>query len=350
METNTNKKIGFHLEVSDFLPAEESEKQALVIMRESRSFFKDGINRLKRNPVAMASLTVIIAVMIFAFIMPSFWPYTYKDQIRGSENLGPMEYSSQEQSRIEAGESVFPHILGTDILGRDYMVRTMMGSRISLLVGIIASILILIIGSIYGASSAYFGGRVDMIMMRIVDIIYTIPDIMLIILLSETLKTPIKSVAERFPFFEWINIVGVPLICIFIVFSLLYWVSMARIVRSQVLSIKEQEYVTAARAMGASHKRIILRHLLSNCVGTLIVMTTLQIPASIFTESFLSFIGLGVSAPMPSLGSMAKEALSGVRSYPLRLIVPSILISLIILAFNLIGDGLRDAFDPKLKH
>ncbi len=344
-----DKKYTMHLDVSDFLPADESEKRSLVTMRKSSSFFKDGVNRLKKNPVAMVSLFVIIVVMIFAFILPEFWPYNYKEQIRGSENLKPMEYSLKEQSRIDAGEEVFPHILGTDSLGRDYAVRTMMGARISLLVGMIASVLILIIGSIYGACAAYFGGRVDMIMMRIVDIIYTVPDIMLIILMSVTLKDPIKELANKYSFLSWINVIGVPLICIFIVFSLLYWVGMARVVRSQVLTIKEQEYVTAARAMGASHARIIKNHLLTNCVGTLIVMTTLQIPSSIFTESFLSFIGLGVSAPMPSLGSMAKEALSGMRSYPVRLLVPAILISLIILAFNLLGDGLRDAFDPKLK-
>ena len=337
------------LDVNDFLPADESEKQSLVVMRKSSSFFKDGLIRLSRNPIAMASTFIIIVVMIFAFIMPEFWPYSYKEQRRGSENLAPMEYSSSEQERIAAGEEVFPHILGTDGLGRDYIVRTMMGARISLLVGIIASALILLIGSIYGACAAYFGGRVDMIMMRIVDIIYTVPDIMLIILMAVTLKEPIKALAAKYSFLEWINVLGVPLICIFIVFSLLYWVGMARVVRSQVLIIKEQEYVTAARAMGASHKRIIGKHLLTNCVGTLIVITTLQIPSSIFTESFLSFIGLGVSAPMPSLGSMAKEALGGLRSYPVRLLVPAILISLIILAFNLLGDGLRDAFDPKLK-
>ena len=344
-----DKKITLHLDASDFLPADDSEKYSLVAMRESSSFFKDGVKRLKKNPVAMVSLFIIILVMIFAFILPGFWPYNYKEQIRGSENLAPMEYSVQEEKRIAAGEKVFPHILGTDNLGRDYAVRTMIGARISLLVGIVASVIILIIGSIYGSTAAYFGGKVDMIMMRIVDIIYTVPDIMLIILLSVTLKEPIKALANKFPFLNWINVVGVPLICIFIVFSLLYWVSMARVVRSQVLTIKEQEYVTAARAMGAGHARIIKKHLLTNCIGTLIVMTTLQIPSAIFTESFLSFIGLGVSAPKPSLGSMAKEALSGMRSYPVRLLVPAILISLIILTFNLLGDGLRDAFDPKLK-
>ena len=152
------------------------------------------------------------------------------------------------------------------------------------------------------------------------------------------------------PGFAWINTMGVPLICIFIVFSLLYWVGMARIVRGQVLTIKQQEYITAARALGASSGRIIKKHVLTNCIGVLIVTTTLQIPSAIFTESFLSFIGIGVAAPMPSLGSLASDAINGLQTYPYRMFAPAIVISVIILAFNLFGDGLRDAFDPKMKN
>jgi len=345
-----NKKLTFHLDVSDFLPADKEEKQSLVVMRESVSFWKDGLRRFRKNKVAMTSLVVIILIMIFAFVVPEFYPYAYEQQIRGSENLFPMQYSESELARKAQGEFVFPHILGTDSLGRDVMVRLMIGSRISLIVGIVASILILLIGSTYGAIAGYFGGVVDMIMMRIVDIIYTVPDILIIILLMVTLKYPLQDLANNVPGFSWINTVGVGLICIFIVFALLYWVGMARIVRSQVLMLKEQEYVTAARALGASHGRIIRKHLLTNSVGTLIVTTTLQIPSSIFTESFLSFIGIGVAAPLPSLGSMASQAIGGIQSYTYRLLAPAIMISLIILSFNLLGDGLRDAFDPKLKN
>ncbi len=347
---NNKNKLTFHLDVSDFLPAAEEEKQSLAVMRESVSFWRDGLRRFKRNKLAMASLVVIILVLLFAFVGPAVYPYSYEQQIRGSENLAPMEYSAKELARIESGESVFPHFLGTDGHGRDIMVRLMMGSRISLLVGIIASALILVIGSLYGTIAGYFGGRVDMVMMRIVDIIYTVPDILIIILLMVTLKYPMKNLAENVPGFEWINTIGVGLICIFIVFSLLYWVGMARIVRSQILTIKEQEYVTAARALGASHSRIIRKHLLTNVMGTLIVTTTLQIPSAIFTESFLSFLGIGVAAPMPSLGSMAAIAIDGIYTYPYRLLAPAVMISLIILSFNLLGDGLRDAFDPKLKN
>lgn len=337
------------LKPEDFLPASNEEKESLVIMRESVSFWKDGLRRLTKNKVAMVSLAVIIIVMIFSFIVPMFYPYSYKTQIKGANSLKPMQYSAQELEQIAAGEKVFPHLLGTDKMGRDYAIRVMMGSRISLLVGLIATAIILVIGSIYGSIAAFFGGWVDIIMMRIVDIIYTIPDVLLIVLLSFALKAPLEKLTGL-PGFGWVETVGTNLISIFIVFALLYWVGMARMVRSQILMLKESEYVTAARALGARNGRIIKKHLLTNCIGTLIVTTTLQIPSSIFTESFLSFLGLGVAVPLPSLGSLASDAINGLNTHPHLLFIPALLISLIILSFNLLGDGLRDAFDPKLKH
>ena len=333
----------------DFLPASSEEKQSLVIMRESVSFWKDGVRRLKKNKIAMTSLCIVILIMIFAFIVPAFYPYTYEAQIRGSENLAPMHYSEKEIELMDAGEKVFPHILGTDKLGRDYAIRVMMGSRISLIVGLVAAVIILVIGSLIGSVAAFFGGWVDIALMRLVDIIYTIPDVLLIVLLSFALKAPLAALASM-PGFGWIQKLGANLISIFIVFALLYWGGMARMVRSQILTLKESEYVTAARALGASSGRIIKKHLLTNCIGTLIVTTTLQIPSSIFTESFLSFLGLGVAVPMPSLGSLASEAINGLNTYPYLLFIPAGLISLIILSFNLLGDGLRDAFDPKMKN
>ena len=343
--------ISFQMKLNpdDFLPATNEEKESLVVMRESVSFWKDGFRRLRKNKVAMVSLVVIILIMILSFIVPSFYPYSYKTQIKGANNLAPMQYSADELARIDAGESVFPHVLGTDKMGRDYAIRVMMGSRISLMVGLIATAIILVIGSIYGSVAAFFGGWVDLVMMRIVDIIYTVPDVLLIVLLSFAIKSPLESLAQV-PGFGWVQTVGTNLISIFIVFALLYWVGMARMVRSQILMLKESEYVTAARALGAKNGRIIKKHLLTNCIGTLIVTTTLQIPSSIFTESFLSFLGLGVAVPLPSLGSLASEAINGINTYPYLLFIPSILISLIILSFNLLGDGLRDAFDPKLKN
>ena len=342
----SNNKLSLQLNVDDFLPASDEEKESLTVLRKSVGFWQDGIRRLKKNKIAMVSLVVIIFVFIFSFLVPQFYPYSY--EIRGSENLAPMQYSEKELEAKAAGESVFPHVLGTDNLGRDYAVRVMMGSRVSLTVGLVASAIILLIGSLYGSIAGFFGGWVDMIMMRIVDMIYTVPDILIIVLLSVAFDQPLKALAQK-PGFEWIQVIGVNLISIFVVFALLYWVGMARIVRSQILILKEQEYVTAARALGASNGRIIRKHLLTNCIGTLIVTTTLQIPSSIFTESFLSFLGLGVAAPMPSLGSLASAALNGLQSYPHRLFAPALAISIIILSFNLLGDGLRDAFDPKLK-
>ena len=344
----SNNKLSLQLNVDDFLPASDEEKESLTVLRKSVGFWQDGIRRLKKNKIAMVSLVVIIFVFIFSFLVPQFYPYSYEQQIRGSENLAPMQYSEKELEAKAAGESVFPHVLGTDNLGRDYAVRVMMGSRVSLTVGLVASAIILLIGSLYGSVAGFFGGWVDMIMMRIVDMIYTVPDILIIVLLSVAFDQPLKALAQK-PGFEWIQVIGVNLISIFVVFALLYWVGMARIVRSQILILKEQEYVTAARALGASNGRIIRKHLLTNCIGTLIVTTTLQIPSSIFTESFLSFLGLGVAAPMPSLGSLASAALNGLQSYPHRLFAPALAISIIILSFNLLGDGLRDAFDPKLK-
>lgn len=288
-------------------------------------------------------------MMVFAYILPSFWPYSYEQQIKYSENLSPFQYSETEQAQIDAGQKVFPHICGTDKLGRDFAVRLMMGTRISLTVGLVCAALVLIVGSLFGAIAGFAGGWVDNIMMRFTDILYTIPDILLIILLATSLKPRLEALSAN-PGFTWMQRMGPNLIAIFLVFVLIYWVGMARITRSQILVLKESEYVTAARALGASNSRIIRKHLLTNCIGTLIVTTTLQIPSAIFTESYLSFLGLGVTAPMPSLGSLATEAVKGMNTYPYLLFLPALLISVIILAFNLLGDGLRDAFDPKLKN
>lgn len=341
--------LSLHLNADDFLPATPDEKESLVVMRESVNFWADGFRRLKKNKVAMVSLIFVILIMIFAYVLPALWPYSYEQQIQGSENLAPFTYGQAELDAKAAGESVFPHICGTDKLGRDFAVRLMMGTRISLTVGLVCAALVLLVGATFGAIAGFAGGWIDNIMMRFTDILYTIPDILLIIILATVLRERLKILAEK-PGFMWMQTVGPNLLAIFIVFILIYWVGMARITRSQVLVLKESDYVMAARALGANGSRIIRKHLLTNCIGTLIVTTTLQIPSAIFTESYLSFLGLGVAAPMPSLGSLATDAVKGMNTYPHLLFLPAVVISITILAFNLLGDGLRDAFDPKLKN
>ncbi len=261
-------------------------------------------------------------------------------------------YSQAELERKANGESVFPHVFGTDMYGRDILVRVMYGARVSMSVGVFAAILVLVIGALYGAISGYCGGKVDAVMQRIVELIYAVPEMLVVLLIATALKpilTEYVNSSGTSPLKAFVNVLGPNLISMFIAFGLLYWVTMSRIIRGQVLQLKQQEYVTAARALGASGGRIIRRHLLPNCIGQIVVTTCLQIPSAIFLESFLSYLGVGVSAPLPSLGSMATDALSGMYTYTYRLIVPSVILSIMILAFNLFGDGLRDALDPKLK-
>ena len=344
--------LSLQIDLKKFEPATDEEKQQHETMRESTTFFRDGMRKLSKNPLAMASLVVLIALLLTIVFVPMFYPYSYSEMItvdgkrdKTAKNLAPFEYSKNELAAIENGEQIFPHIFGTDELCRDYFIRVIYGARVSLTVGLFASLIVLVIGLLYGSVSGYCGGRVDMIMMRIVDIIYSLPDTLMVILLSVVLDQVLGNALKGTIFSK----VGNNMISLFIVFGLLYWVGMARLVRGQILSIKTNEYVLAARALGAKPGRIIKKHVLPNCMSVIIVSVALQIPSAIFTESFLSFIGLGVQAPMPSLGSLANAARSGMQSYPYKMIFPAVGICLIVLSFNLLGDGLRDAFDPKLR-
>ena len=231
------------------------------------------------------------------------------------------------------------------------MARTMYGAQVSIIIGIAAALIVLVIGSIYGAISGLAGGAVDFVMMRIVELIYSIPEVLIVLLLQVVLTDPLRAWfdAHKTGIGAILGDLGPGIVSIFITFALLYWVTMARIVRGQVLQLKEQEYVNAAVALGASRTRIIRRHLLPNAVGALVITTCLQIPSAIFLESFLSFLGLGVSAPMASLGSLCSDALATIELFPDRLIYPAVILTIIVLSLNLIGDGLRDALDPRLK-
>ena len=283
------------------------------ISRPSTTYWQDAWRRLKKNKAAMIGLTFLIFITLLAILGPYFAKHTYSDQILSLSNADP------------SAEYWF----GTDNLGRDMYVRTLYGARISMSIGIVASLITLVIGVVYGGISGYFGGRVDSIMMRIVDIMYCIPMLLYIIMLMV--------------------ILGPGLINIFIALGLVYWLRMARIVRGQILSLKEQEYIMAVKLTGASTWRILSRHLIPNTLGPIIITATLAIPEAIFTEAFLSFIGLGVSAPMASWGVLASEGVANLRSYPFQLFFPAAAISITMLCFNFLGDGLRDALDPRMR-
>ncbi|MDD3369110.1 MAG: ABC transporter permease [Lachnospiraceae bacterium] len=318
---------------SDFEPLAADYFQNEKEDTEEIGFWKASWRRLKDNKIAMFALGVIFVILLFAVIGPMISPYSYDEQLRGDESMAPC----------------FAHPFGTDRLGRDLLVRCMIGTRISLTVGIVSAIIVLIIGSVYGAVSGLIGGKTDTIMMRLVDIVYSVPEILLIVVIKLVIDEPLTEMVTNVAWMKPLQKIGPGLLAIFIVYGCLYWVGMARIVRGQVLQLKEMEYVTAATALGAGKAKLIKDHLIPNCIGQLIATVMLQIPSAIFTEAFLSFLGIGVSAPMASLGSLTSDALDSITSYPYRIVFPAVIISLIILAFNLFGDGLRDALDPKMK-
>jgi len=384
-------------------PISREERNSERISRPNISYWQDAWRRFKENKLAMMGLVIVILIFVVAIIGPYLSEFSYSDQNLNLTNIPPrfdihrvsddtyvyvrrdytlvkvsssgevlggiqvkednvmskyrvyeidgneikLDYSlaSKNSKNPKApkfalyvnGQEVQPvkkvfnktYWFGTDSHGRDLFVRVLYGARISLSVAVVATIVNLFIGTIYGGISGYFGGRVDNILMRIVDIISTVPLTLYVILLMVVIGPGLKT--------------------IMITLGTVYWVGMARIVRGQVLSLKEQEYVLAAKTLGASTWRILFRHLIPNAIGPIIVAMTMQIPSAIFNESFLSFIGLGVSAPMASWGTLASDALGGLRTYAYQLFFPSVAICITMLAFNFLGDGLRDALDPRLR-
>lgn len=278
-----------------------------------QSYFEECFDRLLENKAAMVGLFILVFLFIAALIAPFFTPYNYYETHLSLKNLPP------------SSEFWF----GTDELGRNIFSRIWLGARISFFVGISAALIDMIVGVLYGSVSAFFGGRIDETMMRIADILNSLPQLLIVILLMV--------------------IMGPGLLTIIVALTLTGWINMARIIRGHIHQIKKSDFVLAAYALGASKTRILTKHLIMNAIGSIITTVTLTIPGAIFTEAFLSFLGLGVQAPMASWGTMASDGLPALRFYPWRLFFPAGFISLTMLAFNLLGDGLRDAFDPRLK-
>ena len=297
----------------DFMPLTREERFESEIIRPSRNYWQDAWSRLKRDKLALFGLVVIVMILLLAVFGPMLSHYEYDAQDFMISNEPPD----------------LKHWFGTDMFGRDIFVRVLYGARISLAVGFLASIISLFIGVLYGGISGFAGGRVDDVMMRVVDVIYSVPMMIYVILLMVVVGPGLKS--------------------IFITLGISYWAPMARIVRAEVMRMKGSEFILAARVLGASSRRILLRHLIPNALGPVLVTLTFSIPGAIFTEAFLSFVGLGVSAPMASWGVLCSDAAGSLAIYPWQLFFPAGAISITILAFNFLGDGLRDALDPKLR-
>ncbi|QWU14951.1 oligopeptide transport system permease protein [Paenibacillus sophorae] len=304
---------GVNLKPEDFRKIGVDEKQAEVIQRESLSAWQDAWQRLRQNKMAMASLGLLVLVIIGAIFGPHITKFNYYSNDLLNTNQPPNA----------------EHWFGTDDLGRDMFVRTWYGARISLIVGLAAALIDLLIGVVYGGIMGFFGGRTDAIMNKISEVLYSIPYLLVVILLLVVLEPSLGTIILALTITGWIN--------------------MSWIVRGEIMQLKNREYVLASRSMGAGSKRLLFKHLLPNAIGPIIVTVTLSVPNAIFAEAFLSFLGLGVQAPRASLGSMISDALTGWLAFPWRMLFPAILISVTMLAFNIFGDGLRDALDPKLK-
>lgn len=324
-----------------------------TITRKERSLWEESFSRLLKNKIAVISAVFIIILAFVAIFADKIAPYNFAEQDLLANNAVPewllviLPENAENYARVS---DKFP--LSADHLGRDILSRTLYGSRVSLTIAIAGSAVSLLVGIIYGMISGYAGGRVDSIMMRIVDFLYAFPFLVVVILL----QTYFKAIARRGGaggFGQLLinaNKEMGGMLFLFIAIGLINWLGMARIARGQVLSYKKMEFVEAARAIGANDTRVMIKHLFPNILGPLIVSETLAIPGYIFTEAFLSFIGLGVDPPTPSWGIMISEAIPALRSYPNQVLIPAIALSLTTLAFNFLGDGLRDAFDPKQKN
>lgn len=374
-------------------PLEQSSESREKIWSKNRTFAGDVWFRFRRKPTAIAGLVMIVLFLLFSLVGPMFTPYSYSDQDLTMINIPPLMKAydvgtaqvyitpslkliqmdqdgsltgalsavrtENEKSMMifdcggkevalyyggstyvvcdEATGNIYPssyrwcrdHVLGTDALGRDILARLMYGTRVSLMVAFVSVLVNLVIGILYGGIAGYLGGAVDAVMMRIVDIISTIPLTLYVILIMMIFGQGLQS--------------------IIIALGCVYWVDMARVVRGQVLGLKQQEFVLAARTIGSSPRTILMQHLIPNAMGSILVTATMLIPSAIFMEAFLGYLGIGLRPPLASLGTMCNDANANLRTSPHELLIPALVICLIMFAFNFVGDGMRDALDPKLK-
>lgn len=296
-----------------FRKLSKEEKNDEFIAIESQTFFQSVVKEFKRNKRAVVGLIILAVVILMAVLGPVFSPFSYDEQNMALRNAKP----------------TMEHIFGTDKMGRDIFVRILYGARISLGVGLMAALVNLVVGTLYGGIAGYVGGKTDMIMMRIVDIIYSVPSMLYIVLIMLWLGAGVGSI-----------MLGISITC---------WIGMARIVRQEVKSLREREFTMAAFVLGASSKRILVKHLLVNAMGPIIVNVTLQVPQAIFTEAWLSFLGVGISAPKASWGTLCEAARELIQVYPMQTVYPLVAICLTIISFNFVGEGLERALDPKRK-
>jgi oligopeptide transport system permease protein len=325
-----------------FQPAPVNTSDQEKINRPSLTFWQDAWIRLRKNKGAITGLIMIIILSLMAIIAPMTSDYSYKEQdlkraklppkIPVLENISWLPFDGKDANGVDVYEQrgiKEYYWFGTDDLGRDLWTRTWYGARISLYIALLAAVIDLLIGVMYGGISGFYGGRVDNVMQRIIEILVGIPNLIVVILFILILEPGIISIT--------------------IAMVITGWVTMARIVRGQILKLKNMEYVLASRTLGATNSRLIFKHLIPNVIGPIIITTMFTIPYAIFTEAFLSFIGLGIRPPEASLGSLVSEGYKSIQTFPHMMMIPAIVISLLILSFNLVADGLRDALDPKMR-
>ena len=381
------------VQTDKWAPLEQSSESREKIWSKNRTFAGDVWFRFRRKPTAIAGLVMILLFLLFSLLGPMFTTYSYSDQnlamvnipplmkvydvgscrvyispslkliqVDGEGNLSgvlsPIRTENEKSMMIfdcggkevalyygsssyvvcdEATGNIYPsgyhwcrdHVLGTDALGRDILARLMYGTRVSLMVAFVSVLVNLVIGIVYGGVAGYLGGAVDAVMMRIVDVISAIPLTLYVILIMMIFGQGLQS--------------------IIIALGCVYWVDMARVVRGQVLGLKQQEFVLAARTIGSSSRTILMQHLIPNAMGSILVTATMLIPSAIFMEAFLGYLGIGLRPPLASLGTMCNDANANLRTSPHELLIPALVICLIMFAFNFVGDGMRDALDPKLK-